>query len=160
MTKAQTFTTGTDTPADLSAERLQYAALCYRVSGGAPEVLLITSRDTGRWVIPKGWPIDGLSPAESAAREAFEEAGALGRVSEIALGLYGYPKQLDTGEMVHLMVAVFPLAVEACARDWPERGQRRLKWLSPRKAAAKVNEPELRALLRAFRPPAGKGQKR
>lgn len=128
--------------------RTQFAALCYRGTPSKPEVLLVTSRDTGRWIIPKGWPAAGQSPATSAAREAFEEAGATGRVSERAIGLYSYLKRREDGEAVPLMVAVFALRVEALAKDFPERRERRRKWVRPERAARLVDEPELRALMR------------
>ncbi|PKP84729.1 MAG: NUDIX hydrolase [Alphaproteobacteria bacterium HGW-Alphaproteobacteria-2] len=128
--------------------RTQFAALCYRGTPSEPEVLLVTSRDTGRWIIPKGWPATGQSPARSAEREAFEESGATGRVSERAIGLYSYVKRQESGEAVPLMVAVFALRVEALTKNYPERHERRRKWVRPERAARLVDEPELRALLR------------
>lgn len=133
----------------------QYGALCWRLRQGALEVLLVTSRDTGRWVIPKGWPIKGLSPEASAAREAFEEAGAEGKPCPTCLGLYSYDKGLiRAGDNVAPMriavpcvVAVYGLKVKTLLPTWPEMHQRRRKWFNPRKAAQKVAEPELRALL-------------
>ncbi|WP_233557242.1 NUDIX hydrolase [Gemmobacter lutimaris] len=137
---------------DPSATRTQYAALCWRAGREGIEVLLITSRDTGRWVIPKGWPIDGLSPEASAAREAWEEAGVQGQPDAHCLGLYSYDKGLGRGEgpkreTVPCVVAVYPLQVSALASSFPEEKQRRRKWFPPRKAARKVAEPELQALL-------------
>ncbi|MEN9850080.1 MAG: hypothetical protein RL128_243, partial [Pseudomonadota bacterium] len=74
---------GADATADRTmVARTQYGALCWRMHRGKVEVLLITSRDTGRWVIPKGWPIDGLAPAQTAAREAWEEAGVEGDIAD------------------------------------------------------------------------------
>ena len=77
---------GEDFVANATAARTQYGALCWRMHRGKVEVLLITSRDTGRWVIPKGWPIAGLAPAETAAREAWEEAGVEGDIADDGLG--------------------------------------------------------------------------
>ncbi len=134
----------------------QYAALCYRLGkDGGAEVLLITSRDTGRWVIPKGWPIAGKSAAASAAREAFEEAGAEGEIGEDCIGLYSYAKVLGPDSLRPCVVAVYPLHVLRMAEKFPEAGQRRLRWFSPKKAATKVAEPELAELLAGFVPPAG-----
>lgn len=132
------------------APRSQYGALCWRMHRGHVEVLLITSRDTGRWVIPKGWPIDGLHPAASAAREAWEEAGVLGEPAAQALGLYTYDKILKTEAALPCAVAVFPLRVEELAAKFPERKERRRKWFAAAKAAKKVAEPELRALFTAL----------
>jgi len=78
-----------DGPADGIECRTQYGAVCWRLHRGRVEVLLVTSRDTGRWIIPKGWPIDGLSPAGTAQREAWEEAGVEGEVIEDGLGVFG-----------------------------------------------------------------------
>ena len=74
----------------------QYAALPWRNAQGF-EILLITSRETRRWVIPKGWPMPGNSPAESAAQEAYEEAGIRGKIAVQAIGHYGYRKRLRGG---------------------------------------------------------------
>jgi 8-oxo-dGTP pyrophosphatase MutT (NUDIX family) len=130
--------------------RLQVGALCWRwAAGGVFKVLLITSRDTGRWVIPKGWPMRKRSEAEAAAREAFEEAGARGDVDERAVGLFSYDKQLSQGRAVSVLVRVFALQVRSLVRKYPEYGQRRIKWFAADKAARKVAEPELAALIRA-----------
>ena len=139
-------------PSEQSETRTQYGALCWRPARDGIEVLLITSRDTGRWVIPKGWPIAGLSPEASAAREAWEEAGVEGPPDAHCLGLYSYDKGLGRGDgpkrqTVPCVVAVFLLQVAALADSFPEAKQRRRKWFRPRKAAQKVAEPELRALL-------------
>lgn len=128
----------------------QFAALCTRVRGGRLEVLLITSRDTGRWVLPKGWPISGLGPAATAAREAWEEGGVIGTPDEICIGYYSYTKMLGPAGALPCRVAVYPLQVDSMADDFPEKGQRRRKWFSPRKAAARVSEPDLAALLSAL----------
>lgn len=135
--------------------RPQYAALCWRRQGKEVQVLLITSRDTGRWVIPKGWPIKGLGPAEAAAREAWEEAGVRGRAVPDCLGVYSYDKRRDDKPPVPCLVAVYALEVDALDTTFPEAGQRRLKWFAPAKAARKVDEPELRALLEGFTPGGG-----
>ena len=134
-------------PADAGAEtRNQFAAFCWRMHRGHVEVLLITSRDTGRWIIPKGWPIEGLGPAGSAEREAWEEAGVRGTIHPDAIGYYCYDK-LTKGVALPCMVAVFPLRVARLADKFPERKQRRRKWFVAEKAARKVAEPELRVML-------------
>jgi 8-oxo-dGTP pyrophosphatase MutT (NUDIX family) len=134
-------------------ESPQFAALCYRKSGNATKILLITSRDTGRWVIPKGWPVDGMTGAEAAMREAFEEAGAKGRIISEPIGDYRYLKRIGANETLPCRVTVYPMCVEKMLRDFPEKGQRNLKWFNPLKAAEKVQEPELQGILQQFRAP-------
>lgn len=130
--------------------RPQLAALCFRRRRGRTEVLLVTSRDTGRWVLPKGWPMKGRGPAGAAAREAYEEAGVLGRVAEVPIGVYHYSKAMPDGSALTCRVEVFPLEVRHLLDDYPERRQRVRRWMSPARAADSVAEPELRALLEAF----------
>ncbi|WP_233192654.1 NUDIX hydrolase [Acidimangrovimonas sediminis] len=127
----------------------QYGALCWRRAGDGVEVLLVTSRDTGRWVIPKGWPMAGLGPSETARQEAYEEAGVDGKVRDACAGLYSYTKVLgpDRSTGVPCVVAVYPIEVRKLAGKFPEAQERRRKWFSPKKAASKVDEPELGALL-------------
>lgn len=127
----------------------QFAALCWRMRRDKPEVLLITSRDTGRWVIPKGWQVVGKDGSASAAQEAWEEAGVTGTVGLKALGLYGYDKVLPGDMSLPCAVSVYPLRVAALARKFPERNERRRKWFTAEKAARKVAEFDLRALLEA-----------
>lgn len=140
--------------------RTQLGALCWRLREGQPEVLLVTSRDTGRWIIPKGWPMDGLTADAAASREAWEEAGVEGRADPFCLGYYSYDKTLgrrpkgaddeanDNRPSIPCLVAVFPLQVRSLKASYPEARQRRRKWFNPKKAARKVAEPELQALLR------------
>jgi len=130
-------------------ERVQYAALPYRLSGGLM-VLLQTSRDTGRWVLPKGWPMKGEKPYSAAKREALEEAGVVGRVGKRSIGAFHYPKRLGDGGIVTCEVHVYPLAVENQRKRWPERLERSQRWFTPAEAAQVVQEPELAALLQAF----------
>lgn len=126
----------------------QYAALCWRNKGKKAEVLLITSRDTGRWVIPKGWPMEDRGPAGTAAQEAWEEAGVRGDIATEAIGCFHYDKLFRKAPALNCTVEVFPMRIEKLARRWPEKAERRRKWFSAKKAAAKVNEPELKAILR------------
>lgn len=134
----------------------QAAALCYRATKKrGVEVLLVTSRDTGRWVIPKGWLMKDRTPAEAALQEAFEEAGVEGAVGEDMIGLYCYEKVLDDKSLQPCVVSVFPVAVARLKSRFPERGQRERRWFRPAKAARKVAEPDLSALLAGFDPTAG-----
>lgn len=126
---------------------VQYGAMCWRMHRGKVEVLLITSRDTGRWVIPKGWPMSRRSPASAAAQEAWEEAGVQGKVAEHPLGTFRYQKMLGTKRALPCTVEVFALRVSKLLDKFPERKERRRKWFPAEKAARKVNEPDLRALL-------------
>jgi 8-oxo-dGTP pyrophosphatase MutT (NUDIX family) len=141
-------------PAEPDREpRAQYAALPWRRdAAGQVEVLLITSRETRRWVIPKGWPIKGLTSPQSAAREAFEEAGVAGDAAKSKLGTYTYDKRLRSGRMQAVRVTVYALQVATESDDWPEKGQREKLWLSPADAADRVDEPDLRAVIAAFKP--------
>ena len=132
--------------------RMQLAALPWRVRRGRPQVLLITSRTTRRWIVPKGWPMDGRTPAQAAAAEAWEEAGARGRASDICVGIYGYTKGMEDDPDLPVMVALYPFEVTSLSTGWPEAGQRRRKWMTRRKAAARVEEPELAALIESFDP--------
>ena len=133
--------------------RAQFAALPWRRgAAGEVEVLLITSRETKRWVIPKGWPIKGKSSSKSAAQEAFEEAGVTGKVRKSPIGAYAYDKRLKNGRLQHVRVAVFGLQVEAEAEVYPEVGQREKAWVSLVEAARLVDEPELMVVLATFKP--------
>lgn len=130
--------------------RTQVAALPFVMEKGKPRVLLITSRETRRWVIPKGWPMDGHTAPEAAQIEAWEEAGLLGKVSERCVGFYTYSKTFPQADPLPIVVAVYPLRVKAMKNKFPEVGQRRRKWMSCKKAAERVQEPELREILRRF----------
>jgi len=115
------------------------------------EILLVTTRQSRRWVVPKGWPIKGLKPAKSAAREAFEEAGVRGRIGGKSIGLFTYDKLLDeTGMRVSCEVKVYPLLVKRQSEVWPEREQRMVQWVNPGRALSLIREPELKALVAAF----------
>jgi 8-oxo-dGTP pyrophosphatase MutT (NUDIX family) len=129
--------------------RLQYAALPYRAHDDL-EVLLITSRETGRWVLPKGWPMKGRKPHACAAREALEEAGVKGRIGKNAIGAYRYVKRLAEDAAIPCSVQVYPLRVERQLKCWPEQGQRSLAWFSAADAASLVDEDELATLIEAF----------
>lgn len=134
------------------ATRTQYGALCWRIQRGAVQVLLVSSRDTGRWIIPKGWPMKGLAPQEAALREAWEEAGVQGVADPICLGLYPYQKVLSPDRAIPCVVSVYAVKVSRLRDRFPERKERRRKWFSPQKAAGKVEGPALRALITGFLP--------
>jgi 8-oxo-dGTP pyrophosphatase MutT (NUDIX family) len=133
------------------AMRVQYAALPYRQKGdSSTEVLLVTSRDTGRWIIPKGWPVKGKAPHRAAAREAHEEAGVVGKINRRAMGSFSYEKRLKSGRIIVCKVKVFGLKVKEQEKSWPEKSQRKVKWLSRTKAAKTVRDRALGAIIRAL----------
>ena len=138
-------------PQERAEPRSQYGALCWRLRRDSLQVLLVTSRDTGRWVIPKGWPHANQDGANSAAREAWEEAGVEGKVDARCLGVFAYDKVQPADPSVPCVVGVYGLRVDRLLRRFPERNQRRRKWFSVEKAAKLVAEPELRALMLAMR---------
>jgi 8-oxo-dGTP pyrophosphatase MutT (NUDIX family) len=125
----------------------QVAAIPVRRRGdGNLEVLLVTSRETRRWIVPKGWPWPEVSDHEAAAAEAWEEAGVRGRILADELGTYTYDKQRD-GTLLSVDVIVYLLEVTDEERIWPEMDERERAWFSPAAAAEAVVEPELKALL-------------
>jgi 8-oxo-dGTP pyrophosphatase MutT (NUDIX family) len=128
----------------------QVAALCWRPGRQASQVLLITSLNTRRWILPKGWQEEGMTPSAAAAREAFEEAGVTGKVAGKAFASYHYLKERKGGGAMPCRVDVFLLEVTRQHDDWPEKGERESAWLTPAQAAARVGEPGLRAILRDF----------
>jgi 8-oxo-dGTP pyrophosphatase MutT (NUDIX family) len=120
-----------------------------RNSAGAVEVLLVTSRDTGRWVVPKGWPWPKKKDHEAAAGEAWEEAGVRGTARAKPIGTYSYGKRTEDA-VAWLKVFVFLLDVEKEATRWPEANERQRNWFKPAVAAGLVDEPELKSLLRGL----------
>jgi 8-oxo-dGTP pyrophosphatase MutT (NUDIX family) len=134
-------------------KRVQYAALPYRPTGASAsgtEVMLITSRGRQRWIIPKGWPHSGRAPCDSAAREAFEEAGVLGAVGRRSVGSFRYNKRLKKGRVTVCVVHVFPLNVFYQRLQWPEKNQREIKWVSVKEAAEAVQNARLREIIRRW----------
>ncbi|MFQ6548925.1 NUDIX hydrolase [Aestuariibius sp. 2305UL40-4] len=130
--------------------RTQFAALCFREKKGELQVCLVTSRTSKRWILPKGWPIHGHTPARAAAIEAYEEAGLRGRTYETCLGVYETRKRHDQRRL--FLAMVYPLKVKKELNNWPEKHERRRKWFTPEKAADKVDEPGLADMLRGFDP--------
>ncbi len=132
----------------------QYGVLPYRTGAdGRLQILLITSKERRRWVIPRGNPIPFFLNYESAAREAFEEAGVEGKIASAPAGSYRYGKRRRSGAEAAAIVTVYPLLVTREAGEWPERRERRRQWFDRAGAADAVEEPELKALIRAFDAP-------
>jgi 8-oxo-dGTP pyrophosphatase MutT (NUDIX family) len=136
--------------------RTQFAALCYRVKRGKLKVLLITSRRTRRWIVPKGWPMEGRTPSQTAIQEAWEEAGVTGRPAGPCIGVYSYAKDVGSMDDLPCLAMLYPVEVRALAKEYPESGQRRRRWVSPRKAARLLSEPELARLILDFDPRHGR----
>ena len=116
-------------------------------------MLLITSRETQRWVLPKGNPIKGLRAHEAAAQEAYEEAGVEGIACPAQIGSYSYAKRRKSGLTRNVAVDVFPLSVTGQAAEWPEQDERTTAWFTLANAAVAVDEPELKSLIAGFREP-------
>ena len=136
----------------------QYGVLAYRVAeGGEPLILLVTSRDTRRWVIPRGNPVVGLPPPASAAEEAYEEAGVRGETQPRELGSYRYRKRRRFGS-VPAEVYVFPMRVTEELEEWPEQAERERRWFARAEAAAAVDEQDLAALISSFDPLSSPGR--
>ncbi|WP_297322161.1 NUDIX hydrolase [uncultured Bartonella sp.] len=132
---------------------LQVGALVYRLKNGNVEFLLITSRGTKRWIIPKGWPMPGRTLSQAALQEAYEEAGVRGIVEIKSIGSYEYVKaDIPAGENGNFSVDVFAVLYSYQEKKWPERGQRIFEWVTPQEAANRVIEPQLKNLLLQYRP--------
>jgi 8-oxo-dGTP pyrophosphatase MutT (NUDIX family) len=127
---------------------MQVAALCLDDATG--NVLLITSRGTGRWIVPKGWPMPGRTLAEAAMQEAWEEAGVKGRIVQAEIGRYHYDKEQERGFAVPIEVRVFPLYVDDLDDRFPERGERKRRWFPPHEAAQLVAEAGLKRILQGL----------
>ena len=132
--------------------RTQFAALAYRIKNDKIQILLVTSRTRGRWIIPKGWPMLGETPADAAATEAWEEAGVKGKTSDQCLGVYSYFKDRGESRKLPCLVMVYPIKVKKLSNDYPEVHERRRKWVSRKKAAKMVQEKELAKLIATFDP--------
>lgn len=121
-----------------------------KIKKGLPLVMLITSRETRRWILPKGRPEKKMRAWQVAAQEAYEEAGLIGQVSTKAIGSYASYKRLRSGEEVPCTVRVFLFLVEQQLKDWPERTERECRWMPPGEAALLASDPELVQLLLQF----------
>lgn len=126
----------------------QVAALAWRLAARGAEVLLVTSRISGHWLLPKGWPMEGKSAAGAAMQEAYEEAGVWGKSHDGPVGTYGYRKILKNGSELDCIVDVFAIGTVRLLADWPEKAQRRRGWFSFSEAAEMVMEPGLAGFLR------------
>lgn len=140
-------------PRNKQPERRQVAALPWRRGkDGGVEILLITSRETRRWVTPKGGRMAGKTDPEAAAQEALEEAGVEGRVTDRPLGSFRYLKVLKRRASRWCTVDLYGLEVEVEHADWQEREERERVWVGRDEAARMVDEPDLQALISAFEP--------
>jgi 8-oxo-dGTP pyrophosphatase MutT (NUDIX family) len=130
-----------------SMARTQLAVIPFMMHQGQPLILMVTSRETRRWIVPKGWQEKKVKDRDQAAREAFEEAGVIGVISDKPIGGYRYDKRLKNGGLKTLDVAVYALNVEELLDDWPEMEERERRWMTPAQAAMAVQEGALAALL-------------
>lgn len=129
--------------------RTQFAALCFRQRKGKIQILLVTSRRTKRWIVPKGWPMEGKTPEESALQEAWEEAGVRGKVVGDCLGAYSYAKEVDGFSCLAML---YPVEVKSLSKKYPEAKERKRRWVGRKKGARLVAEPELARMIREFDP--------
>jgi 8-oxo-dGTP pyrophosphatase MutT (NUDIX family) len=117
----------------------------------ALEILIVTTRQSRRWIVPKGWPIKRLTPSKAAAREAFEEAGVRGKIGARAIGVFRYKKAAgENGDDPDYEVKIFPLLVRRQSSTWPEFGERVVQWVDPEKAISLIREPELKSMVAKF----------
>ncbi len=135
--------------ADSSEPRAQYAALPWR-RAETMEIMLVSSRETRRWVLPKGWPMKGRKPHDAAAREALEEAGIDGKIAKSPVGVYRYIKRMKNGSAQPCLVTVFPFEVQRERASWPEQHERIRRWFPVDEAADAVDESDLAEVIRAF----------
>ena len=129
---------------------MQYGVLPWRRTADGVEILLVTTRNTRRWIVPKGWPQDGCTPQQSAAVEAYEEAGVKGAVSEEAIGVFNHKKQMKSGDVVTCRIRVYAMEVNKIAADWPEKSEREAKWCLVAEAQTLVSDPSLRRIIVKF----------
>lgn len=131
-------------------EFVQTAALCTRRGKKGIEVLLVTSLQTRRWIVPKGWPMEGRSLAQAALQEAWEEAGVRGTVDEYPVGSFAYQKAVKGGLEMPCRCSVYRIDVSDLAGEYPEKPRRLRQWMRQQAAAEAVDEPELKAIIRAL----------
>ena len=143
-----------------SMARTQLAVIPFIMHQGQPLILMVTSRETRRWIVPKGWQEKKVTDRDQAGREAFEEAGVAGILSDKPIGSYRYDKRLKDGRVKVLEVAVYSLEVTELLDDWPEMDERERRWMTPAQAAMAVREGALAALLlsMAVSPPSVSGR--
>lgn len=150
------FTMSGNRPLDLQGAhktelRTQFAVLPYRVAKKGPRVCLVSSRGSGRWIVPKGWPMSEATPIEAAAAEAWEEAGLEGPIHPQPVGVFSYRKMLEDNAFPVLAV-VYAMKVVVTHKTYPEVHQRSRKWVSPKKASGLLSDPELARIVRDFDP--------
>jgi ADP-ribose pyrophosphatase YjhB (NUDIX family) len=134
-----------------SGIRRQYGAIAWRRSRSRElKILLITSRERGRWIVPKGWPIKGETPAKVAALEAFEEGGVFGDALSEPIGAYDYLKILRDGSTALCRVVLFGIEVRGTLVNWPERSQRKRSWFTVSEAGRTVSDSQLARVLRSL----------
>lgn len=129
---------------------VQFGVLPWRRTPDGVQVLLVTTRNTRRWIVPKGWPETGRTPQECAAQEGFEEAGVKGAVTGDAIGVFSHKKQLKSGQMVTCRIRVYAMEVSEIAAEWPEKSAREAKWCPVADALMLVDDPSLRRLIARF----------
>ena len=132
------------------SEHIQYGALPWRRGRGGLEILLVTTLNTKRWIVPKGWPLAGHAPAECAEHEALEEAGLLGKMQPKPLGSFPYEKSSRGGDNLSCNVLLFAMEVKQQRRLWPEKKLRETRWCSVEEALERVSNPGLRSLIQEF----------
>ena len=132
---------------------LQVAALCYRRRKKNIEILLVKSLGRGNWILPKGWPMEDRSLPKAAALEAFEEAGAKGKIRKKPVGTYRYTKSRKNGELIECEALAYELEVSDIKKTFPESEVRTARWFSKQEAADTVAFKQLRKLIRDFQPP-------
>ncbi|SEN23032.1 8-oxo-dGTP pyrophosphatase MutT, NUDIX family [Loktanella fryxellensis] len=140
----------TATDPDPATPRQQVAALCHRKGAKGREVLLVSS-SRGRWILPKGWPVDGLSDGEAALQEAWEEGGVRdGSVSSEPLSRFRGIKRFDDGEIVPADIRVYGIKVRHIAKTFPESHRRNRRWVTLSKAAKLLIDKGYRKALKAI----------
>jgi 8-oxo-dGTP pyrophosphatase MutT (NUDIX family) len=125
----------------------QYAALPFRIQKSETQILLITTRQKGKWSVPKGWPMKNRTPPIAAAIEAFEEAGIVGKVGRKKIGKFTHRKNLGA-KTFKCDVDVYPLTVQGKLNKWPEKNERKRRWFSKEVAAELVKPKGLRRAIR------------
>lgn len=134
----------------LRKQVVQYGVLPWRRTADSFEVLLITTRTTHRWIVPKGWPEQGRTPCECAVQEAFEEAGVVGNVSDEVIGVFSHRKQLKSGDTIVCRVHIYAMEVTNFCDEWPEKYERKAKWSSVDEALSLITELGLRRIIAKF----------
>jgi 8-oxo-dGTP pyrophosphatase MutT (NUDIX family) len=135
---------------DSAGRRIQVGALPWRTTEGALELLLVTSRNSNRWILPKGWPMRGKTMAGAAAQEALEEAGVEGEIEAQHVGAFEHFRRDARADRPGVSILVFPMKVRRVLQDWPEKGQRLRQWFPAEDAARQVDSDQLAQIIRDF----------